>query len=94
MPPNCARVTIRFATRKDTPQHLGYAFAQLLHEMAQDWAAFSCRDAVGLVDGKHYRFSLIYGNLHESEVLLSNNALQAHAQSQLFMPRHPNRKAI
>jgi hypothetical protein len=62
--------------------------------MAQDGAAFSCGDAVGFVDGKHYRFSLVYGHLHERQVLLSNNALQAHAPITTLHAATPQTQAI
>jgi hypothetical protein len=50
---------------------------QLLQQISQDRPSLSCGNAVGFVDGKHDRFSLVDGHLHESKVLLPHHSLHA-----------------
>ena len=73
---------------------LRYALVKLFYQIPQYGAPLLRGDAVGFVDGKHYRFSLVYGHLHERQVLLSNNALQAHAPIRTLHAATPQSQAI
>jgi hypothetical protein len=80
-------------TGKIRRSHLRNTLVQLLQEVAKHWAALGGGDAVGLVDRKHYRLSLVNCNLHQCKVLLSNNALKAGALHSTMRLHHDRNAA-